>query len=152
MDDKQFFKIIRQVNMVLKSAFASIFILLIIVGYLVMDHFPSTVSQTQVLEVRLITPKVVDGIHLETGLVDGRGLSLVIKNCTSCHSAKLIAQNRMSHEGWKSTILWMQETQNLWDLGASEKDILDYLATNYSPMKSGRRKNLETIDWYQLEH
>jgi len=151
MDEKQFLRVIQQVNFVLKSAFIAIFLLLIIVSYLIVDHFPSNVPQTQEVNEKLITPKVVNGIHIETGLVDGQGLNLVIQNCTSCHSAKLITQNRMNLEGWKSTIQWMQETQNLWDLGASEKDILDYLASNYAPTQSGRRKNLGTIDWYRLE-
>lgn len=78
-------------------------------------------------------------------------LPLVIQNCTGCHSAKLIAQNRATREGWKNIIVWMQETQNLWDLGTNETKILDYLARHYSPEKSGRRKNLQNIEWYDLK-
>lgn len=94
---------------------------------------------------------IIDGVHVETGLVDSPGLQLVIQNCTSCHSSKLITQNRMNLAGWSSTIKWMQETQNLWDLGKSESVILEYLAANYSPTKKGRRQNLESIEWYELK-
>ena len=52
-----------------------------------------------------------------TGLVIDEGFQLVKGNCTPCHSARLITQNRASREGWKEMIQWMQETQNLWPLG-----------------------------------
>ncbi|QLE03006.1 monoheme cytochrome C [Galbibacter sp. BG1] len=94
---------------------------------------------------------IENGIHVATGFVEGEGLEAVINNCTNCHSAKLVTQNRMSREGWLTTIRWMQETQNLWDLGDQENDILDYLATNYAPKAQGRRANLEVEDWYKLE-
>ncbi len=88
---------------------------------------------------------------LNSELVEGAGLSAVLTNCTGCHSAKLIAQNRATREGWLSMIRWMQGTQGLWDLGENEEIILDYLATNYSPQKKGRRQNLGKIEWYVLE-
>lgn len=94
--------------------------------------------------------KVENGIHVATGFVDDTGMEATIQNCTSCHSAKLVTQNRMSREGWKATITWMQETQNLWDLGANEELILTYLAKNYAPTEKGRRQNLEDIEWYEL--
>lgn len=94
---------------------------------------------------------IENGIHLRTGFVEGEGLQLVINNCTTCHSAKLVTQNRMSKEQWKATIRWMQETQNLWDLGAQEEQIVTYLATYYAPSKKGRRQNLADLEWYTLE-
>ncbi len=94
---------------------------------------------------------VKDSIHQATGFREGEGLPLVIAHCTPCHSAELVTQNRMTREGWESTIRWMQETQNLWDLGENEAAILDYLATYYAPEEQGRRANLEDIDWYELE-
>ena len=94
---------------------------------------------------------VKDGIHQATGFREGDGLPLVIAHCTPCHSAELVTQNRMTREGWESTIRWMQETQNLWDLGENESVILDYLATYYAPEEQGRRPNLEDIEWYELE-
>lgn len=95
--------------------------------------------------------KIENGIHLRTGFVEGEGLQLVINNCTTCHSAKLVTQNRMSKERWQSTIRWMQETQNLWDLGANEEPIVNYLATHYAHTEKGRRQNLANIEWYNLE-
>jgi len=94
---------------------------------------------------------IFEGKEKNTGLLDGKGLSIVIVNCTRCHSAKLIAQNRANREGWISMIRWMQETQNLWDLGENEEIILDYLSKNYAPEKIGRRNNLTDIEWYSLQ-
>lgn len=95
--------------------------------------------------------KIENGIHLRSGFVEGEGLMTVVNNCTNCHSAKLVTQNRMSKERWRATIRWMQETQNLWDLGKNEEIIVDYLATYYAPTEKGRRQNLENIEWYALD-
>lgn len=95
--------------------------------------------------------KIEDGIHVRTGFVEGEGLMTVVNNCTNCHSAKLVTQNRMNKEGWKATIKWMQDTQNLWDLGKNEEIIVNYLATHYAPEKKGRRQNLANIEWYELK-
>lgn len=95
--------------------------------------------------------KIENGIHLRTGLVDAEGLMTVVNNCTNCHSAKLVTQNRMNKERWVSTIRWMQETQNLWDLGPNEEVIVNYLVTNYPPSKKGRREILKDIEWYVLK-
>lgn len=94
--------------------------------------------------------KIINGIHVATGFVEGDGLMLVVQNCTSCHSAKLVTQNRMSKEKWLATIRWMQESQNLWDLGVNEAPILDYLSTYYAPNQIGRRANLTDVEWYEL--
>ena len=48
-------------------------------------------------------------------------------------------------------IKWMQETQNLWGLGKNQEVIVNYLVTNYPPIKKGRRMGLTDIDWYELE-
>ena len=82
---------------------------------------------------------IENGIHLRTGFVDADGL-LVLQHCNACHSTQLISQNRMTKVGWKSTIQWMQATQNLWDLGEDEAIILTYLAKNYAPSAIGRRQ------------
>ena len=94
---------------------------------------------------------IENGVHLRTGFVEGEGLMTVVNNCTNCHSAKLVTQNRMTREGWQATIQWMQETQNLWDLGKNEAIIVEYLATYYAPQKKGRRENLSPIEWYELQ-
>jgi len=57
--------------------------------------------------------EIKGGVHVATGLVAAEGLNEVIANCTGCHSAKLIIQNRATREGWVKVIRWMQETQNL---------------------------------------
>ncbi|NNJ54771.1 MAG: monoheme cytochrome C [Bacteroidia bacterium] len=96
--------------------------------------------------------KIENGIHVRTGLVDAEGLMTVVSNCTSCHSAKIIIQNRMTAERWNETIKWMQETQNLWDLGKNQEIIVNYLVANYPVKKKGRRMKLENIEWYELEN
>lgn len=94
---------------------------------------------------------IENGIHLRTGFVEDEGLMAVVNNCTNCHSAKLVTQNRMTREGWEATIRWMQETQKLWDLGNNEEIILNYLAANYAPEEKGRRANLANVEWYVLQ-
>jgi hypothetical protein len=96
--------------------------------------------------------KIENGIHLRTGLKEGVGLMETVNNCTNCHSAKLVTQNRMDAARWAATIDWMQETQNLWDLGGNEEIIINYLVTNYPIKKKGRRVYLENIEWYDLEN
>lgn len=94
---------------------------------------------------------IKDGIHVETGLIAAEGLMTVVNNCTNCHSSKLITQNRMSAERWNATIRWMQETQNLWQLGDNQEVIVNYLVTNYPAKAKGRREQLSNIEWYELE-
>jgi hypothetical protein len=95
--------------------------------------------------------RIENGIHLRTGLKDDEGLMTVVTHCTACHSAQLVIQNRMNKERWNATIRWMQETQNLWDLGENQEVIVDYLVRNYPPTEKGRRENLKDIEWYELE-
>ena len=139
-----------------------IFAMFMVVGaflvYLIID--PSLSAFQPEPEVAVLVPesgieedfdKIENGIHLRTGFVEGEGLMTVVNNCTNCHSAKLVTQNRMNEEGWRATIIWMQETQNLWDLGRNEDVIVNYLATYYAPQKKGRRQNLSNVEWYVLE-
>lgn len=93
------------------------------------------------------------GIHIPTGLIADDHFDLVVNNCTACHSAALIKQNHLTADGWTSVIRWMQDKQNLWDLGDNEDEIVAYLAKNYAPTKQGRRKNLTIAknEWYELE-
>ncbi len=109
-------------------------------------------KETEYMKVPEVDPdRIEDGIHVRTGLIEADGLAEVVTHCTSCHSAQLVTQNRMDKEGWIATIRWMQETQNLWDLGANEAIIVDYLVTNYPPVKKGRRQALQDVEWYVLE-
>lgn len=98
--------------------------------------------------------EVVNGIHEPTGLIADRNFELIITHCTACHGPDLVTQNRLSADGWLKTIRWMQEKQNLWDLGKDEKAIIAYLAKNYAPEETGRRKplNIKSDEWYVLEN
>ncbi|WP_234364380.1 hypothetical protein [Lunatibacter salilacus] len=134
-------------------------LILVLVGY----FFYDTAVQEQVdfiaadapIPLEDIENRIENGVHVQTGLLDGEGLNLVIAHCTACHSAQLVTQNRADRDGWKKMIVWMQETQNLWDLGTQEETILDYLAKNYAPEEVGsgnfRRAPLKDIEWYELE-
>jgi hypothetical protein len=95
--------------------------------------------------------RIENGIHVRTGFIEAEGLMEVVNNCTNCHSAKLVIQNRMNAERWNATIEWMQETQNLWDLGGNQEIIVNYLVSNYPPQEIGRRAALTNIEWYELE-
>lgn len=91
----------------------------------------------------------------ETGLIIHKNLKMVKTHCTACHSTKLIQQHRFTREGWIGKIRWMQKNHNLWDLGESEKEILDYLEKYYSPGSEAnkvpaRRQALQTVQWYKL--
>lgn len=77
-----------------------------------------------------------------TGLIIAPGFDSVKVQCTVCHSARLISQNRADRDGWQAMIRWMQSTQGLWPLGDNEVIILDYLATHYGPREAGRRAPL----------
>ena len=96
---------------------------------------------------------VVDGLDPISGLVVDAGFEAVRANCTNCHSGKLVTQNRMTRSGWHQTIIWMQQTQGLWDLGDQQKVILDYLEKHYAPTDVGRRANLILAqeEWYRLD-
>ncbi len=131
-------------------AFLTMIVVFIILGVYVMLN-PQSASEEYVAIEEETDDRIENGIHVRTGFVEGEGLMEVVNNCTNCHSAKLVTQNRMSKERWEATIRWMQETQNLWDLGDNEPIIVSYLATHYAPTKKGRRQNLENIEWYALE-
>lgn len=109
---------------------------------LISESYPAAVS--------LDSADIENGIHLPTGLIVDTGVEDVMTTCGACHSLDLVTQNRATREGWKEIIVWMQETQKLWDLGAKEDIILDYLAKNYAPENEGRRRNLIVEEWYEL--
>ncbi len=95
-------------------------------------------------------------IDAETGMVNDQNLMLVKSQCTACHSSKLILQHRFTREGWQERIRWMQKYHKLWDLGESEKVVLDYLEKYYSPQSAGakiysRRAPLKNVNWYKLD-
>lgn len=88
----------------------------------------------------------------ETGLIVDENLFMVKAQCTGCHSTKLISANHFSRDGWKQKIRWMQANHNLWELGETEKQVLDYLEKNYAPVQVvSRRAPLKNIQWYDLK-
>jgi len=141
--------------------FATLGIIAIVAIYLMVDPDLSAFksSEPQLTEVPQESEdpeeddwdKIENGIHVRTGFVEAPGMMETIQNCTNCHSSKLVIANRMNKERWIATIRWMQETQNLWDLGKNEEIIVDYLVTNYPPLEKGRRANLADIEWYELK-
>jgi cytochrome c5 len=95
---------------------------------------------------------VNDGKDATTGLYLDENLKFVQAHCTGCHSAKLITMNRFTRDGWKEKIVWMQQTQKLWDLGEAEPKVLDYLAKYYAPEERQlRRQPLGVKEWYELK-
>lgn len=118
---------------------------------------PQYISQTKKSSMKKENKGMMDdvknGIHVPTGFIADTNFELVVNNCTACHAPNLVIQNRMTEEGWNDIIDWMQEKQNLWDLGPNRKKIVDYLAKNYAPKDEGRRKqlSLNSEDWYVLD-
>lgn len=96
--------------------------------------------------------EVVDGIHTGTGLKYDAHIVLIQKHCLSCHSSAIILQNKGDKERWKNIIVWMQEKQNLWDLGDDEPGILEYLSSHYKAEFTGRRQGIDisSIEWYDI--
>lgn len=133
---------------ILIFTYAVIFVLILDPNFFDPKTEPTPMVQVQ----EDIDPNLIEnGIHVRTGLVEGEGLMTVVNNCTYCHSAKLVTQNRMSAERWNATIRWMQETQNLPDLDENQDIIVNYLTTYYPVQKIGRRATLTNIEWYELE-
>lgn len=112
---------------------------------------PVETTQNYGIENQVIVDNIQDGIHQPTGFIAAEGLESMLRHCVSCHSSKLIIQNRATEEGWRSMIKWMYETQNLPQLGDQEDIIVSYLSNHYAPEDTGRRKSLEIDDWYPLE-
>ncbi len=90
------------------------------------------------------TPTPVIAVEAEIDPLTGFKMSgdweLVRGNCTSCHSAKLITQQRGTSQQWLTMIRWMQKKQNLWQFDPdTESRIIAYLSANYPP-EAGRRR------------
>ncbi len=116
----------------------------------IVEFIPDSTEPESVSYFELDSADIENGIHVPTGLIVDDGCQDVMVTCGACHSLDLVTQNRATRDGWKEIIVWMQETQKLWDLGEKEVVILDYLAKNYAPENTGRRKNIENIEWYNL--
>jgi hypothetical protein len=123
-------------------------LLLLLVFFLLKISKP---HKEEVRDIEDFSDTIENGIHVRTGLKEGKGLMTVVNNCTNCHSAKLIIQNRMDAHSWNATIKWMQQTQNLWELGGNQQVIVDYLVTNYPVKKTARRPGLVISNWYDIK-
>ncbi|NND16121.1 MAG: monoheme cytochrome C [Eudoraea sp.] len=156
-DQDKFKEQLRQVSRLVNGIMVIFFLMAAVVLYVMIDPQLTLFKKDEPVTYVSVEPeeddfdKIENGVHVRTGLKDAEGLMTVVNNCTNCHSALLVTQNRMNQERWRTTIKWMQETQNLWDLGKNEDIIIRYLVTNYPPQKKGRRALLEGIDWYELE-
>ncbi len=150
----------RELQQIYRALILLSVVLLVTVGVLFyyMGHpnmFASTSNTTITIEeekIEIDEDRIENGIHVTTGLIAKDGYMTVVNNCTSCHSAKLVTQNRMNTERWNTTIKWMQDTQGLWDLGGNQKIIVNYLVENYPVEDKGRRENLKNINWYDLQN
>ncbi|QJD80819.1 hypothetical protein [Spirosoma rhododendri] len=90
-------------------------------------------------------------VDAETGLAVDDNMVLVKGQCTVCHNSKLVLQSHFDRDKWIERIRWMQRTQKLWDLGETEKPILDYLVKHYGPLPvnfDGRRLPLDQPKWH----
>ncbi len=130
--------------------YKTILLLVTIISITFLACEPDQKSGTKTTENTPIDTTVVYEVNEATGLVMDETFPLIIANCTSCHSAKLITQNRATRDGWAAMIDWMQATQGLWKFDEHEPQILDYLAKYYGPTETGRRENLAVEEWYEL--
>lgn len=105
-------------------------------------HAASTTTTAKEAAPAAAPPKEPE-VDASTGLVKADGWELVAANCTACHSAKLVTQNRGDRQHWLSMIRWMQQTQNLWPLAPEVEDkLLSYLSTHYGAKGFARRAPL----------
>ena len=57
----------------------------------------------------------------DTGLIVAEGWELAAAHCGGCHSYRLVTAQRGDEAFWRSTIRWMQSTQNLWQIPAAQE-------------------------------
>ena len=110
----------------------------------------TTAAETVPIAATAVNPQGVK-VDAETGLAIDDNMVLVKGQCTVCHNSKLILQSHFDRDKWVERIRWMQRTQKLWDLGETEKPILDYLVKNYGPLPiqfDGRRLPLDAPRWH----
>ena len=87
-------------------------------------------------------------------LAFGKGIKLVLENCTVCHSTDIILLNHMSRKNWKKTITLMQQERGMARLKKQDqKIILDYLSKyqgidgDSMSSKTMRKKNNPMYDF-----
>ena len=102
-------------------------------------------STRRVGPVRLLVIGILPAFALatesDTGLVTAPGWEDVRAHCGGCHDYSVVTNQRANRDAWRDMIRWMQRTQNLWQIpDDAENRILDYLAENYGPDESARRR------------
>ena len=76
-------------------------------------------------------------------LPEGKGQSLVIQNCTACHSPYLLRQQRLDQKQWLTIIQKMQKEHGLWPIAEKvQKIIANYLAKNFGPSKEQTKNSI----------
>jgi cytochrome c len=69
---------------------------------------------------------------LLASLPEGPGKEESFYLCHTCHSFRLVSQQRLSRAHWDETLDWMVEEQGMPELDDEERAlILDYLGTHY---------------------
>ncbi len=82
-------------------------------------------------------------VDANTGLIIAPGWEMAAAHCGGCHSHALVTAQRGDADFWRTTIRWMQKTQNLWQIPPpQEAGLLAYLAENYNETDWGRRPPL----------
>lgn len=160
LDPEERKKLIRKINASYNTWVAIFFIS--VVTYILLEFDAPFMQdefwQDQEVVVEMVDPddvmrdSVLNGVHVLSGLPAEGNYKLVVSYCGRCHSYELVTQNKGSRAYWKEVIVWMQETQDLQDLGEHEDLILDYLARYLAPEEKGRRPPLDQdeIEWYEL--
>lgn len=73
-----------------------------------------------------------DDEALLASLPEGPGKEETFYLCHSCHSFRLVSQQRLSRKHWDKTLDWMVEEQGMPEVASEERAlILDYLEANY---------------------
>jgi hypothetical protein len=118
-------------------------ITLVAVGVAVMSGCAKEDAPATTIELPATPPLTVAAeppIDSATGFKMTGDWQLVRGNCTGCHSAKLITQQRGTEQQWLTMIRWMQKKQNLWQFDPdTETRIIAYLAEHYPPQAARRR-------------
>lgn len=69
-----------------------------------------------------------------SGLPEGPGQLETFGNCTGCHSAMIITQQRFDRRTWDEVLDWMVESQGMWVMPPETREtVLEYLVTHFGP-------------------
>ena len=137
MADKELYE--QALKQAKRTVFLSTWVILLGVIFTIqLTYFPNTFKTNDnisAIDTNVIDPalmamnldpaEIENGIHMPTGLIVDDGVDMVIGTCGACHSLDLVTQNKADRKGWKEIIVWMQETQGLWELGPTEDVILN---------------------------